>query len=296
MNKLIYHNLNLRQLFESVVFVEKHAEITAVYPLLVRQAENENCLAETLSNITALLNPAIAQKIASSLSLTFIAEVFPSGGGVSAGRGGRHPIPRNTRNFMSLPYNPKLKQFAREMRKARNLPEVLFWKQVRNKQFKGLDFDRQKVIGHYIADFYCSQCNVVVEIDGSSHDNKAEYDARRDRYLQSQGLTVIHIPVREVMRNLAGLMKMLSEHLAFDTSFAYPTPPKTSAPGEHFTATDILRFVLAEVQHNNQRINCVDYESEIALKIPFPNDIQAFRNGIQLGQNLHLKSAITELV
>jgi len=41
MNKLIYDNLNLRQLFESVVFVEKHAEITAVYPLLVRQAERK---------------------------------------------------------------------------------------------------------------------------------------------------------------------------------------------------------------------------------------------------------------
>ena len=285
MNKLIYDNLNLRQLFESVVFVEKHAEITAVYPLLVRQAENENCLAETLSNITALLNPAIAQKIASSLSLSFIGEVFPSGGGVSAGRGGRHPIPRNTRNFMSLAYNPKLKQFAREMRKARNLPEVLFWKQVRNRQFKGLDFDRQKIIGNYIADFYCSQCNLVVEIDGSSHDNKAEYDARRDRYLQSVGLTVMHIPVREVMNNLSGLMKKLADHSAFEKVMPHLTTPPNPPQG-NFTAKDILHYVLAEANNLNLRINCVDYQSEYPLKLPFPKDRESFGNGAEIGRKI----------
>jgi len=176
---------------------------------------------------------------------------FPSAGGVSAGRGGQTPdelyaphtecnseahgeqspkgrdapsveghIPRNTKKFMSLPYNPRLKQCARNLRKARNLPEVLFWLQVKNKQFKGYDFDRQKVIGNYIVDFYCGNCNVVVEIDGSSHDNKQEYDAIRDRYLQAQGLIVIHVPVIDVMKNMYEVMKMLHDHPALQ----YPLP------------------------------------------------------------------------
>jgi very-short-patch-repair endonuclease len=133
-----------------------------------------------------------------------------------------HPLPppkegnlsRNTQNYMSLPYNPKLKERAHELRKAGNLSEILFWQQVRNKQFKNLDFDRQKIIGDYIVDFYCANCNVVIEIDGSSHDNKQEYDAARDSFLQSLGLVVIHISDIDVKKNLSDIMQMLYDHPA----------------------------------------------------------------------------------
>jgi very-short-patch-repair endonuclease len=125
----------------------------------------------------------------------------------------RH-VKRNTKNYMSLPYNPKLKERAKKLRQARNLSEVLFWNQVKNKKFKGFDFDRQKIVGNYIVDFYCTNGNVVVEIDGKSHDNKVAYDAKRDAYLKSLRLEVIHIPVVEVMRNMSGVMKMLFEHPA----------------------------------------------------------------------------------
>ena len=116
---------------------------------------------------------------------------------------------------MSLPYNPKLRRRARELRKAGSLAEVLFWNQVKNKQFKSFDFDRQKVIGNYIVDFFCTNCNVVIEIDGSSYDEKQEYDAVRDAFLESLGLTVIHISVEEVKDNMSGVMQMLHDHPAF---------------------------------------------------------------------------------
>lgn len=128
---------------------------------------------------------------------------------------------RNSKNYFNLPYNKNLKERARELRKAGNLSEVLFWNQVKNKQFKGLDFDRQKVIGNYIVDFYCTNCNVVIEIDGSSHDDKVEYDAKRDAFLKSLGLTIIHIPVADVMNNLGGVMEMLYHHPALSG-----TPPQ----------------------------------------------------------------------
>lgn len=139
-------------------------------------------------------------------------------------------ISRATKNYFSLPYNPKLKERARELRKAGNLPEVLFWNQVKNKQFKGFDFDRQKIIGNYIVDFYCANCGVVVEIDGSSHDNKVEYDAERDAYLESLGLTVIHIPVNDVMKQMSSVMNMLYDHPALSNTNKPPrlsgTPPQ----------------------------------------------------------------------
>jgi type I site-specific restriction-modification system R (restriction) subunit len=136
-------------------------------------------------------------------------------------------VKRGSKNYFELPYNKLLKEKAKELKQAGNLSEVLFWNQVKNKQFKGYDFDRQKIIGNYIVDFYCTKCNVVIEIDGSSDDDKVEYDAERDAYLQSLGLTVIHIPVTDVMKNLAGVMEMLYNHPALSG-----TPPPEGNSGD----------------------------------------------------------------
>ena len=119
---------------------------------------------------------------------------------------------RNSQNYFNLPYNQNLKERAKALRKAGNLSEILFWNEVKNKQFKGYDFDRQKIIGNYIVDFFCTNCNVVIEIDGSSHDNKAEYDAERDRFLESAGLKVIHIQAVDVLKDLRGVMLWLYQH------------------------------------------------------------------------------------
>ncbi|WP_408625764.1 HsdR family type I site-specific deoxyribonuclease [Cyclonatronum proteinivorum] len=129
-------------------------------------------------------------------------------------QGNAETVNRATKNYFSLPYNPNLKEKARELRKSGNLSEVLFWKRVKNKQFKGYDFDRQKIIGNYIVDFYCSNCQVVIEIDGSSHNDKQAYDAKRDAYLESLGLTIIRIPVQDVMKRLDAVMEMLGDHPA----------------------------------------------------------------------------------
>ncbi|MBK7215243.1 MAG: HsdR family type I site-specific deoxyribonuclease [Bacteroidales bacterium] len=135
-------------------------------------------------------------------------------------------VNRASKNYFDLPYNPKLKERARALRQAGNLSEVLFWNQVKNKQFKGYDFDRQKIVGNYIVDFYCSNCNVVIEIDGNSHDDKAEYDAQRDEYLESLGLKVIHIPVAEVLQHMGRVMEMLFDHPAFEPPRPLGTPPE----------------------------------------------------------------------
>lgn len=122
---------------------------------------------------------------------------------------------RKTRKYMALPFNPKLKQWAKELRKAGNLAEILMWNQLKRGQFLGLDFDRQKIIGNYIVDFYCAEKSVVLEVDGSSHWNKIEYDARRDAFLQSLDLTVIHITDHDVKNNMQMVMAFLRIHPAF---------------------------------------------------------------------------------
>jgi very-short-patch-repair endonuclease len=112
-----------------------------------------------------------------------------------------------------LPYNPNLKVRAKDLRKARNLPEVLFWMQVTKSRFHAIDFDRQRVIGNYIVDFYIKQFGLVIEIDGSSHDNKKEYDDVREEYLISLGLKVYRIKVIEVMKYLDKVKSRLEEYL-----------------------------------------------------------------------------------
>ena len=100
--------------------------------------------------------------------------------------------------ILNLPTNPQLKQRARELRKQGILSEVLFWNQVKQKKIFDLDFDRQKIIGNYIVDFYIKKLGIVIEIDGVSHNEKQEEDLARDNYLRSYGLTVIRFTDLEV--------------------------------------------------------------------------------------------------
>jgi very-short-patch-repair endonuclease len=132
---------------------------------------------------------------------------------------------RDTKKYKSLPYNPALKERARAMRRARYLSEVLLWNQLKRRQFLGLDFDRQKIIGNYIVDFYCAEKQVVLEVDGSSHDHKIDYDRQRDAFLMGLDLTVIHLRDSDVKKNLPGVMDFLRNHTAFTTPPLRGTPP-----------------------------------------------------------------------
>jgi len=118
------------------------------------------------------------------------------------------------RNFIdNLPYNSKLKLLAREKRKAGILSEVLFWQQVRNKEFHSIDFDRQRVIGNYIVDFYVKGLGLVIEIDGISHETKVSYDAVRQQYLESLGLKVFRVTDGEVKRAILDVMASLENFI-----------------------------------------------------------------------------------
>ena len=115
--------------------------------------------------------------------------------------------------ILELPYNHTLKKRARDLRQAENLPEVLFWMQVTKGGFHKIDFDRQRVIGNYIVDFYVKKLGLVIEIDGSSHIGKEEYDKEREEYLCSLGLRVYRIQVIDVMKRMGGVMRDLEDFL-----------------------------------------------------------------------------------
>jgi very-short-patch-repair endonuclease len=118
--------------------------------------------------------------------------------------------PRFTNN---LPKNRDLIYFSKKNRHAGILAEVLFWKQVHKGKFHGINFNRQKIIGNYIVDFYVPSLSLVIEIDGSSHIGKEKYDFERENYLKSLGLIVYKIPDIEVMKNLSWIMEGLKDFI-----------------------------------------------------------------------------------
>jgi very-short-patch-repair endonuclease len=132
---------------------------------------------------------------------------------------------RDTQRYMALPFNPKLKQRAKELRQAGMLHEALLWNQLKRKQLQGLDFDRQKIIGNYIVDFFCAELGLVIEADGASHDGREDYDAQRDAYLKGLGLTVIHITVKDILQNMDGVLAGLGRDLAL-----MERPPRQALP------------------------------------------------------------------
>ena len=117
------------------------------------------------------------------------------------------------RKIEVLPKNKELLLRARSLRKGYNLSEVIFWKQVRNKEFHSIDFDRQRIIGNYIVDFYVKSLGLVIEIDGSSHNFKEEYDEKRNEFLKSLDLKIIHISDFRIKNDLANVMLELENYI-----------------------------------------------------------------------------------
>ncbi|RDI55003.1 endonuclease domain-containing protein [Flavobacterium glaciei] len=116
----------------------------------------------------------------------------------------------------NLPYNINLKSRARALRKAGVLSEVIFWLQVHKGIFWKIDFDRQRIIGNYIVDFYVKTLGLIIEIDGSSHDNKEEYDKKREEYLISLGLKLYRISDLRIKHDLNNVMKELEEYIVLE--------------------------------------------------------------------------------
>ena len=122
-------------------------------------------------------------------------------------------IPILKSNIPSLPFNSHLKKLLPEKRKGGILCEVLFWKQVHRGKFHGIDFDRQRIIGNYIVDFYVKALGLVVEIDGEIHNFQEEYDEKREMFLKELGLKVFRISTTKMLFDTENVMKDLEQFI-----------------------------------------------------------------------------------
>jgi very-short-patch-repair endonuclease len=111
----------------------------------------------------------------------------------------------------------RAKQFRREMTPA----ERALWAALRGNQLRGQHFRRQQVIDGFLVDFYCHKVGLVVEIDGSSHAGREDYDAERDRILSARGLHIHRVTNEDVFSALPTVLARIA-HLFTEHSTADP--------------------------------------------------------------------------
>ena len=107
-----------------------------------------------------------------------------------------------------LPYNKNLKEFSRDLRSHSTLSEILLWQKLRASQFRGYAFNRQKLLGNYIVDFYCRKLNLVIEVDGNSHffEESVMEDQERQNVIERMGLNFLRFSDLEVKRSMPSVL------------------------------------------------------------------------------------------
>ncbi len=108
-------------------------------------------------------------------------------------------------------------EICRELRKNSTPAEKLFWQTVRNRQVKGYKFNRQSPIifeidnikRFFVADFYCHQLQLVIEIDGGIHEKQKDYDKLRTSVIKVLGMNIVRFTNQEVLNNIDDVVEKL---------------------------------------------------------------------------------------
>ena len=114
---------------------------------------------------------------------------------------------------MNKTNNPELTEFSKDLRKNMTKEEKHLWYDFLKKL--PVNFNRQKVIGEYIVDFYCSSKNLVIELDGSQHykEENREKDISRDEYMKSLGIKVLRYSNLDIHNNFDEVCRDIFNHL-----------------------------------------------------------------------------------
>ena len=103
----------------------------------------------------------------------------------------------------------RLTELARSLRKRETSSEEKLWLALRNRQLDGWKFKRQAPRGPFITDFYCAEAQLVIEVDGSQHQESRNQirDAERSRFLESEGLRVLRFTNSDILDNIEGVLE-----------------------------------------------------------------------------------------
>jgi very-short-patch-repair endonuclease len=100
---------------------------------------------------------------------------------------------------------------SRKLRNNMTESEKILWAKISKKQLNGLKFRRQFPIGRYIADFYNHERKLIIEIDGSIHNEQKDYDKNRENNLEAHGYSIIRFTNDEVINNIDLVLEKILE-------------------------------------------------------------------------------------
>jgi len=100
---------------------------------------------------------------------------------------------------------------ARKLRCRATEAESLLWERLRDRRLAGLKFRRQHHIGRYVADFYCRELDLIIELEGCVHDapDQREYDTARFGYLEATGLRICRIQNDQVTKDIEATLRVI---------------------------------------------------------------------------------------
>ncbi|RCJ25821.1 restriction endonuclease [Nostoc sp. ATCC 43529] len=107
-----------------------------------------------------------------------------------------------------------LLECARELRKQQTPAEEILWECLRNRRLLNTKFCRQHNIGRYIADFYCHEKLLIIELDGSIHANQQIQDSIRQNWLQSNHFTVIRFSNEQIFNEIELVLHTIAQALS----------------------------------------------------------------------------------
>ena len=104
---------------------------------------------------------------------------------------------------------------AKALRKESTSAEKLFWEIVKSRKLKGLKFRRQHPLRFYVADFYCHEAQLVIELDGNIHDIEEVKlkDKEREEVIKEFGLTIMRFTNDEVFTELDKVVEKVEKFL-----------------------------------------------------------------------------------
>jgi very-short-patch-repair endonuclease len=110
-----------------------------------------------------------------------------------------------------IPYNPILKEFARQLRNDSTKTEIFLWLKLKGKQMYGYDFHRQKPIDNYILDFFCYELMLGIEVDGYSHDFLEVYnkDTIKEKRMRELGISVLRFSDEQVLKDMENVIRAI---------------------------------------------------------------------------------------
>ena len=114
-----------------------------------------------------------------------------------------------------IPYNPKLKEFARQLRNTSTKSEIILWQKLKRKQMYGYDFHRQKPIDNYILDFFCYELMLGIEVDGYSHEFEEVYekDLIKQSKMNNFGITVLRFSDFQVLKDTENVIRAIEQYI-----------------------------------------------------------------------------------